>query len=128
LEAAARERLEPFSSHRFAVAEASLWKWQWLNAAVSAGLIHHSDRGRQYCNHVYVERLLSVGANKSHVDPRTAYRERVREIASQKTVKWEEVYLHQYQILEEAASPADVSGGCLQCQTSPLIVRLHASR
>ena len=44
-----------------------------------------------------------------------------------KTVKWEEVYLHQYQTFEEAAAaPADVSGGCLQCQTSPLVFGLPA--
>ena len=43
-----------------------------------AGLIHHSDRGRQYCSHAYVERLLDVGANKSHVDPWPTYRERFR--------------------------------------------------
>jgi putative transposase len=34
---------------------------------VSGGLIHHSDRGKQYCSNVYVQRLLDVGAYKSHV-------------------------------------------------------------
>ncbi len=37
--------------------------------SVSTGLIHHSDRGRQYCSHVYVERLLDVGANISMSSP-----------------------------------------------------------
>jgi len=44
---------------------------------IPAGLIHHSDRGRQYCSHVYVERLFDSGACKRHVDPRAANRERV---------------------------------------------------
>jgi integrase-like protein len=51
---------------------------------------------------VYVERLLDVGASKSHVHSWTANRECVREISFFKTVKWEEVYLHQYQTFEEA--------------------------
>jgi putative transposase len=36
---------------------------------ISSGLIHHSDRGRHYCSHVYVERLLDVGANISMSTP-----------------------------------------------------------
>jgi transposase InsO family protein len=36
---------------------------------VPVGLIHHSDRGRQYWSHVYVERLLEVGANISMSAP-----------------------------------------------------------
>ena len=44
---------------------------------IPAGLIHHSDRGRQYCSHVYVERLFDIGACKSHVDSWAANRERV---------------------------------------------------
>jgi hypothetical protein len=40
--------------------------------AVSGGLIHHSDRGKQYCSNVYVQRLRDVGAYKSHVHPWSA--------------------------------------------------------
>src|SRR5215472_330524 len=36
---------------------------------VSAGLIHHSDRGKQYCSNVYVQRLLDVGATISMSTP-----------------------------------------------------------
>jgi putative transposase len=36
---------------------------------VCAGLIHHSDRGRQYCSNGYVERLLNVGASISMSTP-----------------------------------------------------------
>ena len=68
---------------------------------VPAGLIHHSDRGRQYCSHAYVERLLDVGANISMSTPgqptENAYAE-----SFIKTLKCEEVYLHRYQTFEEA--------------------------
>jgi putative transposase len=95
---------------------------------VAAGLIHHSDRGRQYCSKVYVERLLDVEANISMSIPGQPTENAFAE-SFFKTLKWEEVYLHKYQTFEEAAAaPADVSGGCLQCQTSALIVRLRASR
>ena len=46
-----------------------------------------------------------------------------------KAVKCEKVYLYQYHTFEEAAaSSQDVSGGCLQCQTPPLVFGLCASR
>jgi putative transposase len=68
---------------------------------VLAGLIHHSDRGRQYCSNVYVERLLDVGALFSistHGQPtENAFAE-----SFFKTLKWEEVYMHQYRTFDEA--------------------------
>jgi transposase InsO family protein len=51
---------------------------------VPAGLIHHSDRGKQYCSNVYVGRFLDVGASKSHVHSWPANRECIREIALSK--------------------------------------------
>jgi transposase InsO family protein len=36
---------------------------------IAPGLIHHSDRGRQYCNFTYVRRLQSVGASISMSAP-----------------------------------------------------------
>jgi len=36
---------------------------------VTAWLIHHSDRGRQYGSHVYVERLIDIGATISMSTP-----------------------------------------------------------
>ena len=68
---------------------------------VPAGLIHHSDRGRQYCSNVYVERLLSVGANISMSTPGQPTENAFAE-SFIKTVKCEEVYLHQYRSFEEA--------------------------
>ena len=78
---------------------------------VPVGLIHHSDRGRQYCSHVYVERLLEIGANISMSTPGQPTENAFAE-SFIKTVKCEEVYLHQYRTFEEAtAALADVSGG-----------------
>ena len=68
---------------------------------VPVGLIHHSDRGRQYCSHAYVERLLDVGANISMSTPGQPTENAFAE-SFIKTVKCEEVYLHQYRTFEEA--------------------------
>jgi transposase InsO family protein len=68
---------------------------------ISSGLIHHSDRGRQYCSNMYVERLLDVGANISMSTPGRPTENAFAE-SFFKTLKWEEVYLHQYQTFEEA--------------------------
>jgi putative transposase len=43
---------------------------------ISAGLIHHSDRGREYCSFAYVNRLDSLGIHESHVHARQADGER----------------------------------------------------
>ena len=68
---------------------------------VPIGLIPHSDRGRQYCSNAYVERLLDVGANISMSTPGQPTENAFAE-SFIKTVKCEEVYLYQYQTLEEA--------------------------
>jgi putative transposase len=65
------------------------------------GLIHHSDRGRQYCSHAYAERLLDIGACISMSAPGQPTENAFAE-SFFKTVKCEEVYLHQYRTLEEA--------------------------
>jgi putative transposase len=66
---------------------------------VSAGWIHHSDRGREYCSNVSVERLLDFGASISisiSQPSENAFAESLF-----KAVKGEEVYLHQYRTFEE---------------------------
>lgn len=68
---------------------------------VAAGLIHHSDRGRQYCSQVYVKRLQSIGARISMSAPGQAT-ENARAESFFKTLKYEEVYVHRYQTFEEA--------------------------
>ncbi len=62
---------------------------------VPTGLIHHFDRGRQYCSHAYVERLLDVGANISMSMPGQPT-ENASVESFIKTVKCEEVYVHHY--------------------------------
>lgn len=68
---------------------------------IPAGLIHHSDRGRQYCSFAYVNRLDSLGIHVSMSTPGKPT-ENARMESFFKTVKCEEVYLHQYQTFEEA--------------------------
>jgi putative transposase len=67
---------------------------------VTSGLIHHSDRGRQYCSFAYVKRLQSVGARISMSAPGQAT-ENARAESFIKTVKYEEVDVHRYQTFLE---------------------------
>ena len=64
-------------------------------------MIHHSDRGRQYCSNVYVERLLDIGICVSISTPGQPTENAFAE-SFFKTFKCEEVYVHQYQTFEEA--------------------------
>lgn len=66
------------------------------------GLIHHADRGRQFCRDVYVKCLLRVGADISMSAPGRATDHALAE-SFFKTVKYEEVSVHQYQAFEEAS-------------------------
>lgn len=68
---------------------------------VGPGLIHHSDRGRQYCSQLYVKRLQSIGARISMSAPGQVT-ENARAESFDLTVKYEEVYVHCYQTFEEA--------------------------
>jgi putative transposase len=88
---------------------------------VPVGLIHHSDRGRQYCSNVYVERRLSVGANISMSTPGQPTENAFAE-SFIKTLKCEEVYLRHYRTFEEAQA-------CLQTflEDAYNAKRLHSS-
>jgi putative transposase len=68
---------------------------------ITAGLIHHSERGRQSCSNAYGERLLEVGACISMSTPGQPTENAFAE-SFFKTLKCEEVYLHQYRTFEEA--------------------------
>jgi putative transposase len=68
---------------------------------VTSGLIHHSDRGRQYCSFAYVNRLRSVGIQISMSVP-GHLTQNARMESFLKTVKCEEVYVHHYHTFEEA--------------------------
>lgn len=68
---------------------------------VTAGLIHHSDRGVQYASHEYVARLHAVEAEVSMSALGNPY-DNAKAESFFKTLKREEVYLKQYQTFQEA--------------------------
>ena len=65
------------------------------------GLIHHSDRGVQYACHEYRERLETHGVKTSMSRAGNPY-DNAKAESFMKTLKSEEVYLHQYRDQEEA--------------------------
>jgi putative transposase len=70
------------------------------------GLIHHSDRGVQYASAAYVERLHNVGARVSMSAVGNPY-DNAKAESFFKTLKAEEVYLHDYQSFAEAEAQLD---------------------
>lgn len=69
--------------------------------AAPAGLIHHSDRGVQYCSAAYVEMLRGAGIAISMSRTGNPYDNATAE-SFLRTLKCEEVYLTQYRDLEDA--------------------------
>jgi transposase InsO family protein len=67
----------------------------------AAGLIHHSDRGVQYASGDYVARLEGAGARISMAARGNPY-ENAKAESFFKTLKREEVYLHDYRTFDEA--------------------------
>ena len=67
----------------------------------AAGLIHHSDRGVQYASGDYVARLEQVGARVSMAATGNPY-ENAKAESFFKTLKYEEVYLQQYETFAAA--------------------------
>jgi putative transposase len=68
---------------------------------VEAGLVHHSDRGVQYCCREYVERLEAHGILISMSRRGNPY-DNARAESFMKTLKSEEVGLRQYRDIEDA--------------------------
>ena len=68
---------------------------------IRPGIVHHSDRGVQYCSDVYLGRLRSQGFAISMSRSGNPY-ENARAESFLKTLKCEEVYLRQYRDAEEA--------------------------
>lgn len=64
------------------------------------GCIHHSDRGVQYACHAYVEELKAAGMMISMAGKGNPYENAVAE-SFIKTLKYEEVYLWDYQSVED---------------------------
>lgn len=74
--------------------------------AIAAGIIHHSDRGVQYCADRYVERLRSHGFQISMSRPGNPYDNALAE-SFMRTLKCEEVYLADYRDLADARTRID---------------------
>jgi transposase InsO family protein len=77
-----------------------------LNSALDrrqppAGLIHHSDQGVQYASRAYVARLEAAGATISMAAKGNPY-ENAKAERFFRTLKYEEVYLHEYRDEAEA--------------------------
>jgi putative transposase len=68
---------------------------------VEPGIVHHSDRGVQYCSQTYLERLQAYGFAISMSRTGNPY-DNAKAESFMKTLKSEEVYLHQYRDQEEA--------------------------
>lgn len=66
-----------------------------------AGIIHHSDRGVQYASTAYTQRLQAAGFQISMSAPATPY-DNAKMESFFKTLKREEVYLHDYTSFAEA--------------------------
>jgi len=65
------------------------------------GLIHHSDRGVQYASAVYIARLQEAGVQVSMSAVGNPY-DNAKAESFFKTLKREEVYLHDYQTFHDA--------------------------
>lgn len=73
---------------------------------VGPGLVHHSDRGVQYASHVYTERLEERGIRISMSRRANPY-DNAKAESFIKTLKYEEVYLNDYETLAEASASMD---------------------
>jgi transposase InsO family protein len=68
---------------------------------IEPDIVHHSDRGVQYCSQAYVEKLQACGFLISMSRTGNPY-DNAKAESFMKTLKSEEVYLHQYRDQEEA--------------------------
>lgn len=68
---------------------------------IEPGIVHHSDRGVQYCSHAYVERLQTYGFAISMSRVGNPY-DNAKAESFMKTLKSEEVYVSQYRDQEQA--------------------------
>jgi len=69
--------------------------------AMAPGVVHHSDRGVQYCSQLYVEKLQAHQMVISMSRTGNPY-DNAKAESFMKTLKSEEVYLHHYRDQEEA--------------------------
>ncbi len=71
--------------------------------SVPEGLVHHSDRGVQYASNAYVDTLKKAGIRISMSRRGNPY-DNAKAERFIRTLKYEEVYLYEYESLEEARS------------------------
>lgn len=71
-----------------------------LRGASLAGCIHHSDQGVQYAAAAYVERLKEAEMRPSMGEQGNSYENAFAESLI-KTIKYEEVYMNEYETLED---------------------------
>ncbi len=71
--------------------------------SVPEGLVHHSDRGVQYASNAYVDTLKKAGIQISMSRRGNPY-DNAKAERFIRTLKYEEVYLYEYESLEEARS------------------------
>ena len=71
--------------------------------SVPEGLVHHSDRGVQYASKAYVDTLEKAGIRISMSRRGNPY-DNAKAERFIRTLKYEEVYLYEYESLEEARS------------------------
>jgi len=69
--------------------------------SIEPGIVHHSDRGVQYCCQAYVEKLQAHGFVISMSRTGNPY-DNAKAESFMKTLKSEEIHLHQYRDQEEA--------------------------
>jgi transposase InsO family protein len=69
--------------------------------SIEPGIVHHSDRGVQYCCLAYVEKLQAHGFAISMSRTGNPY-DNAKAESFMKTLKSEEVYLHRYRDQQEA--------------------------
>jgi putative transposase len=72
-----------------------------VDRQIEAGIVHHSDRGVQYCCSAYVEKLQAHGFVISMSRTGNPY-DNAKAESFMKTLKAEEVYLKQYRDQEDA--------------------------
>ncbi len=73
---------------------------------VAPGLVHHSDRGVQYASHAYTQLLEDQGIQISMSRRGNPY-DNAKAESFIKTLKYEEVYLNDYESLAEARASID---------------------
>lgn len=89
--------------------------------SVPAGIVHHSDRGVQYCAHIYVQRLEKYRFHISMSRAGNPYDNALAE-SFMRTLKCEQVHLAEYRDLADAR---DRIGGFLEEYYNQR--RLHSS-